>query len=451
MQYRYRYDRYGRLTEKTDRIPEGVIRMHDERTHRYDYDSQHRLVRYVRTQYGETQAEGRYIYDPTGRRVGKRVWKREPVHWSETRTALSRRPYETWYGWEGDRLTTVQTQQNRIQTVYEPGSFTPLLRVETENTELAKTRHRSLAEKLAQEGSENGEAVQFPAALRAMLDRLEDELRRDAVSEESRAWLTQCGLTAEQMKNQLEPRPEPERKIHLYHCDHRGLPLALIDPDNTVAWHAEYDEWGNLLGEENPEHLEQLIRLPGQQYDEESGLHYNRHRYYNPGQGRYITQDPAGLEGGWNLYAYPLNPVTDTDPLGLEALPGPFPLPIPLPKSPAQQEANANATKALTKWWKNFGDAINNPPPPGNCSNDYYEHLKNQKEVICNQKRKCYLIDSCQTILQKGMYGLACVSARNNIMNQCFNGGDLRHQLERETVRGTMMSCTTLAVIKGCL
>ncbi|ENU2411948.1 hypothetical protein ACE4PE_004932, partial [Escherichia coli] len=72
-------------------------------------------------------------------------------------------------------------------------------------------------------------------------------------------------------------------------------------------------------------------------------------------------------------------------------------------------------------------------------------------EAICNQKRKCYPTDSCETILQKGVYGLACVSAKNNIMNQCFNGGDLRHQLERETVRGTMMSCTTLAVIKGCL
>ncbi|EKT7568165.1 RHS repeat protein [Salmonella enterica] len=195
----------------------------------------------------------------------------------------------------GDRLATIRTQQRRVQTVYAPGSFTPLLRVETENTELAKTRHRSLAERLEQEGSGDGEAVQFPAALRAMLERLEDELRRDAVSEESRAWLTQCGLTAEQMKNQLEPRPEPERKVHLYHCD---LPLALISPANTVAWCAEYDEWGNLLGEENPEHLEQLIRLPGQQYDEESGLHYNRHRYYSPGQGRYITQDPIGQKGG---------------------------------------------------------------------------------------------------------------------------------------------------------
>ena len=41
--YLYRYDRHGRLTEKTDLIPEGVIRTDDERTHRYHYDSQHRL------------------------------------------------------------------------------------------------------------------------------------------------------------------------------------------------------------------------------------------------------------------------------------------------------------------------------------------------------------------------------------------------------------------------
>ncbi|ECH2413692.1 Rhs family protein [Salmonella enterica] len=123
------------------------------------------------------------------------------------------------------------------------------------------------------------------------------------------------------MKNQLEPRPEPERKVHLYHCDHRGLPLALISPDNTVAWRAEYDEWGNQLSEGNPEHLEQLIRLPGQQYDEESGLHYNRHRYYSPGQGRYITQDPIGLEGGINVYIYPLDPINFVDPLGLAGNP----------------------------------------------------------------------------------------------------------------------------------
>ncbi|EEN9295682.1 hypothetical protein G5D10_004341, partial [Salmonella enterica] len=47
-----------------------------------------------------------------------------------------------------------------------------------------------------------------------------------------------------------------------------------------------------------------------QQYDEESGLYYNRYRYYNPEQGRYITQDPIGLAGGLNTYAYVKNPLS---------------------------------------------------------------------------------------------------------------------------------------------
>ncbi|HFL8618041.1 TPA: RHS element protein, partial [Escherichia coli] len=146
--YLYRYDRHGRLTEKTDLIPEGVIRTDDERTHRYHYDSRHRLVHYTRTQYAEPLVESRYLYDPLGRRVAKRVWRRERdlTGWM----SLSRKPEVTWYGWDGDRLTTIQNDRTRIQTVYQPGSFTPLIRVETATGELAKTQRRSLADALQQ-------------------------------------------------------------------------------------------------------------------------------------------------------------------------------------------------------------------------------------------------------------------------------------------------------------
>ncbi|WP_089616513.1 RHS repeat domain-containing protein, partial [Escherichia coli] len=313
--YLYRYDRHGRLTEKTDLIPEGVIRTDDERTHRYHYDSQHRLVHYTRTQYAEPLVESRYLYDPLGRRVAKRVWRRERdlTGWM----SLSRKPQVTWYGWDGDRLTTIQNDRTRIQTIYQPGSFTPLIRVETATGELAKTQRRSLADTLQQSGGEDGGSVVFPPVLVQMLDRLESEILADRVSEESRRWLASCGLTVEQMQNQMDPVYTPARKIHLYHCDHRGLPLALISKEGTTEWCAEYDEWGNLLNEENPHQLQQLIRLPGQQYDEESGLYYNRHRYYDPLQGRYITQDPIGLKGGWNFYQYPLNPVQYIDSMGL--------------------------------------------------------------------------------------------------------------------------------------
>ncbi|ENA5176414.1 RHS repeat protein, partial [Escherichia coli] len=313
--YVYHYDEYGRLTEKTDRIPTGVIRTDDERTHHYHYDSQHRLVFHTRIQHGEPLVESRYLYDPLGRRMAKRVWRRERdlTGWM----SLSRKPEETWYGWDGDRLTTVQTDTTRIQTVYQPGSFAPLIRIETDNGEREKAQCRSLAEKLQQEGSEDGHGVVFPAELVRLLDRLEEEIRADRVSDESRAWLAQCGLTVEQLARQVEPEYTPARKVHFYHCDHRGLPLALISEDGNTVWSAEYDEWGNQLNEENPYYLYQPYRLPGQQYDEESGLDYNRHRYYDPLQGRYITQDPIGLAGGWSLYAYPLNPVNGIDPLGL--------------------------------------------------------------------------------------------------------------------------------------
>ncbi|EHC0975391.1 RHS repeat protein, partial [Escherichia coli] len=291
--YLYRYDRHGRLTEKTDLIPEGVIRTDDERTHRYHYDSQHRLVHYTRTQYAEPLVESRYLYDPLGRRVAKRVWRRERdlTGWM----SLSRKPQVTWYGWDGDRLTTIQNDRSRIQTIYQPGSFTPLIRVETATGEQAKTQRRSLADTLQQSGGEDGGSVVFPPVLVQMLDRLESEILADRVSEESRRWLASCGLTVEQMQNQMDPVYTPARKIHLYHCDHRGLPLALISTEGATAWCAEYDEWGNLLNEENPHQLQQLIRL----------------------QGRYITQDPIGLKGGWNLYGYQLNPISDIDPLGL--------------------------------------------------------------------------------------------------------------------------------------
>ena len=81
------------------------------------------------------------------------------------------------------------------------------------------------------------------------------------MSSESRQWLAQCGLTVEQLARQVEPEYTPARKVHFYHCDHRGLPLALISEEGNTVWSAEYDEWGNLLNEENPHHLHQPYRF----------------------------------------------------------------------------------------------------------------------------------------------------------------------------------------------
>jgi RHS repeat-associated protein len=56
----------------------------------------------------------------------------------------------------------------------------------------------------------------------------------------------------------------------------------------------------------------------GQYFDDESGLHYNRHRYFDPGTGIFISQDPIGLEGGLNSYEFAPNMFGWIDPLGLK-------------------------------------------------------------------------------------------------------------------------------------
>ena len=59
------------------------------------------------------------------------------------------------------------------------------------------------------------------------------------------------------------------------------------------------------------------MRFQGQYWDEETGLHYNRFRYYDPGTGQFTQQDPIGLLGGINNYRYAPNPSGWVDPLGL--------------------------------------------------------------------------------------------------------------------------------------
>jgi RHS repeat-associated protein len=65
------------------------------------------------------------------------------------------------------------------------------------------------------------------------------------------------------------------------------------------------------------ETLKQPLRLQGQYFDEESGLHYNRYRYYDPGAGCFISQDPIGLLGGQNPYQFAASVLEWIDPLGL--------------------------------------------------------------------------------------------------------------------------------------
>jgi len=121
-----------------------------------------------------------------------------------------------------------------------------------------------------------------------------------------------------------------ERIVYL-HTDHLGTPRKATDAQARVVWYWESDAFGSSAPNEDPDgdgsRTTINLRFPGQYFDQESGLHYNWHRYYDAQTGRYIQSDPIGLAGGINTYAYVENqPTKYVDPDGLQiAIPAPAP------------------------------------------------------------------------------------------------------------------------------
>jgi len=133
------------------------------------------------------------------------------------------------------------------------------------------------------------------------------------------------------------PSPETSQQasgLYYYHLDHLGTPQMMTDEDGNVVWAADYKPFGQAdvtvnTGGNN-------FRFPGQYHDEETGLHYNYHRYYHPNTGRYLSPDPSNTKTGnpaipfllsrvfqgagrFHSYLYcSQNPLSKTDEFGLD-------------------------------------------------------------------------------------------------------------------------------------
>jgi RHS repeat-associated protein len=107
-----------------------------------------------------------------------------------------------------------------------------------------------------------------------------------------------------------------EGRCYYFVSNHLGSIEAVLDDEGDSVWSARLEPYGSAhveLGQQ----FHQPLRFPGHFYDDETGLHYNRFRYYDPTLGRYLESDPKGLEGGLNLYAYTRNPLRQVDLRGL--------------------------------------------------------------------------------------------------------------------------------------
>jgi RHS repeat-associated protein len=106
------------------------------------------------------------------------------------------------------------------------------------------------------------------------------------------------------------------------HADQLETPRLATDDSGTVVWRWDSDAFGIGEADQDPdsdtEEVNVRLRFPGQYWDEETGLHYNYFRDYDPVTGRYVESDPIGYGGGINTYAYvDDNPVGYVDPYGL--------------------------------------------------------------------------------------------------------------------------------------
>ena len=250
----YRYDERGNM----------VHRLHNGEVSRFEWDALNRMVKAITPQ-GVTT----FAYDPLGRRIAKHSPKAK-----------------TLFGWDGDTLAFESSDERSVHYVHEAGSFVPLAQV---------TR-------------------QQPIALAANVGA------KDLIGANGRYDIELDPLWNGQAEQPTGPGFGKE-EITYYQCDHLGTPMELTDHQGNIAWAAQYKAWGAARGvisdAARKAGISNPIRFQGQYFDEETGLHYNRYRYYDPGSGRFVSSDPVGLEGGSNLHLYAPNSTEWIDPLGL--------------------------------------------------------------------------------------------------------------------------------------
>ena len=224
-----------------------------------------------------------YQYDAFGRRIHKHSETRRFTQSNQSKDQLRQtnktQHQHTHMLWDSDLPIQEYTDTHVYTTIYEQGSFNPVARLAW------------LRDDMPEPMNDEAEVVQDNPHIK------------------------------------IKVEPKFKVQVYHYHNDQLGTPNELTNDKGEVVWLADYETWGNtakLIWRE--EKLEQLrvssdelqpIRFQGKHFDEETGLHYYRFRYYDPDMGMFTTRDPIGLMGGDNVFAYAPNPTGWVDPLGL--------------------------------------------------------------------------------------------------------------------------------------
>jgi RHS repeat-associated protein len=253
---RISYDAKGRMVQKTV-----LVDGFRPRTWRFEWNGLDRMT----VAHTPDGASWTYGYDAFARRLWKQEWRRRAT--PGTVTQIDWQPgVRHDFLWDGDVIAretvTSATGVRQVSWIHEPGTFVPLARVEAGRLSFVVTDHLGTPRELV---SETG-ALEWAA--------------------DYRTWGRVRRIWSHRASSATMPA-ETEGNLAL----NRNATAALADCP---------------------------IRFQGQWEDLETGLHYNRFRYYEPAVG-YASGDPIGLVGGYRPFAYVTSPVNELDPLGLNA------------------------------------------------------------------------------------------------------------------------------------
>ncbi|WP_240477619.1 RHS repeat domain-containing protein, partial [Pectobacterium brasiliense] len=252
------------------------------------YDAAGRVI-----ERGHTQ----YRYDDCGRLAVKR----------ETRPGF--RPKETYFDWD---------VQDRLVRVSLPDGARWRYRYDAFGRRVSKVREGQLP---------SAQAV-ARVAYRWDGDQLigQQQYRADGSAAREVQWVYEPGSF--RPLAQVEAQGD-STQLHYIVTDLTGTARELCSEEGEVRWRGEQGLWGahreerrpiplrRYLGDAANEEVYCELRYQGQLFDAETGLYYNRHRYYDAESGQYLSPDPIGLLGGNRPQAYVHNPLEFCDPLGL--------------------------------------------------------------------------------------------------------------------------------------
>ena len=292
----YHYSKGGNLAE-----------IQDSRTglRKYFYDSAERLIQTIR----ENGEDEQFAYDPTGNITHIRKAADEPVKLTYVSGALLRRCGDTEYEYDNNGRLICKTEDSEgvepKEWHYSWDANDQLRSLKAPNGDEWTYTYDALGRRIAKKGPYKIEHFVWDRGV--VIHQLKNEVLDTTWVFDSHNTVPLCTLQKDQVLSLIP--------------DHLGTPQELVDMNARIVWSGNYFAWGCLKEEKDDQQIDCPLRFQGQWYDPESGLHYNRFRYYNPEIGRFISQDPLGLVGSKHLYTYAPNPIEWSDPLGLVASP----------------------------------------------------------------------------------------------------------------------------------